>query len=199
MYPKTECVGKTYGRLTVLSECPKISGEHRKVLCLCRCGNEALVQTSNLFYGSTKSCGCLQREISTTHGKRKTPEYKAWVHMKGRCLNKNDQDYKYYGGRGISICDEWKESVENFIADMGNRPSSNHSIDRIDVNGNYNKDNCKWSTRQEQALNKRNNRLVSYRDEQLPLAEACRRAGINYSTAFSRLWRGKDWAGKAAL
>jgi len=193
MPPKINCTGKTYGRLKVLSECTKIKGKKRKVLCLCCCGNKTLVYLGHLSAGRTKSCGCLRKEMLTTHGKRKTQEYEVWINMKRRCFNKNVPEYRNYGNRGITVCVEWENSFETFIRDMGPRPTSSHSIDRIDVNGNYEKSNCKWSTRQEQALNRRNNRIVSYKGEQMPLSKACEMAGINYSSALRRLDRGKDW------
>jgi hypothetical protein len=93
--------------------------------------------------------------MKTTHGKSRSPEYRNWQALKDRCYSKGTKYYKYYGGRGITVCDRWVDSFENFLADMGTRPSSKHSIDRIDVNGNYEPSNCRWATHCTQAINKR--------------------------------------------
>lgn len=122
--------------------------------CLCDCGKMTVVQSSHLNCGGTVSCGCHRKEKSTTHGMRNTPEYKVWASMIARCYNPKEQSFEYYGERGIKVCDTWLNSFENFYNDMGGRPSS-MSLDRIDVNGDYEKENCKWATVSEQAYNKR--------------------------------------------
>ena len=145
--------GHTYGRLTVISYADKKGTKHRWN-CQCECGGSAITTSSNLRTGHAISCGCAVKELMTTHGMYKSPEYKAYMGMKERCYLKGGQRYASYGGRGITICARWLESFENFYTDMGERPTSDHSIDRINNDGNYELSNCKWSTRSEQGVNK---------------------------------------------
>lgn len=155
-----DLTGKKYNRLIVVSF--KEYNKHRQStwLCVCECGTEKVVLGASLRTGATQSCGCLNIEkISerfTTHGhtigKKRSTEHKIWASMIQRCTNPNVDKYEDYGGRGITICDRWRE-FENFFADMGKRPSRRHSIDRICNNGNYELNNCKWSTRTEQVRN----------------------------------------------
>lgn len=125
--------------------------------CRCSCGTEKVVQGSNLRSGHSQSCGCLMREVVTTHGRYLTRQYRAWSGMIARCHSPKNGGFKHYGGRGISVCKRWR-SFENFLADMGERPGPKHSIDRIDTNGNYEPENCRWATNAEQQLNKRTTR-----------------------------------------
>lgn len=160
MVKLVDITGVTFGRWKVLD---RAENNHRGLamwLCICECGTERVVAGANLRNGISKSCGCLNkdilRDIKATHGQTRggkdTPEYKAWNHMMGRCYNTNNQDYSYYGGRGIKV--EWK-SFEQFYEDMGKRPSSKHSIERLDVNANYTKENCIWANKTQQARNQR--------------------------------------------
>ena len=151
---------KKFGRLTVLKR-----AENHKVKtaweCSCECGKLHIVTSNSLHANKTLSCGCLQREKvlkdNFKHGQSGTPEYYAWANLKTRCFNPKTKAYPDYGGRGITVCDRWigEHGFENFLADMGLRPSSEHSLDRIDVNGNYEPANCKWSTKQQQVDNRR--------------------------------------------
>src|ERR1700723_2289660 len=129
----------------------------------CICGKEFEALINNINKGNTRSCGCLHKKIisenTKTHGMTRTTEYNIWLNMKARCYNKNEPAYKNYGGRGITLCDRWLESFENFYKDMGNRPIK-HTIDRINNDGNYCKENCRWVTMLDQSHNKRNNRLL---------------------------------------
>ena len=157
-----DLTGQKFGRLTVLGLCEQDKNKPgTRWLCQCSCGNTSKVLAGNLRKESgTKSCGCLAIERSTKHGKNKKGvsrrgAYYSYCGMKQRCLNIKHHKYKNYGGRGIAVCDHWKESFANFYKDMGDPPTSSHSIDRIDNNGDYSKDNCKWSTPKEQRANQR--------------------------------------------
>jgi hypothetical protein len=119
-----------------------------------------------------------------------TPEYRSWRHMHDRCLNANDQDYSNYGGRGISICQRWLDGFENFLADMGPRPSPKHSLDRIDNDGPYSPENCRWATQCEQMRNTRRTRLLTHDGLTLPLTDWAVRLGIHKASLRERLMRG---------
>jgi hypothetical protein len=140
-------------------------------LCKCFCGNQYEATGTHIRNGNGKHCGCLKgKNISNgakTHKKSRTKEFKSWCSMKSRCLNKNNRGYKNYGARGIKVCERWVESFSNFFEDMGLAPSPNHSIDRIDVNGNYEPSNCKWATWKEQASNRRNNIYIDFETRSL--------------------------------
>lgn len=118
------------------------------------------------------------------------PEHRAWIAMVKRCTNPKDVAYQHYGGRGITVCSRWLESYEAFWEDMGRRPSADHSLDRIDVDGDYEPSNCRWATKQQQMQNMRRTVRVNLDGEQLCLAEACRRVGIPYHVASQRRARG---------
>lgn len=158
MSKRLELSGKRFGKWTVLNECR--SGAPKRSLqwlCRCDCGTERFIFWDTLRYA--KSCGCWRRETTkkrmTIHGMSNTKVHAAWGLMKKRCYNKKAQNYPYYGGRGITVCKEWKNSFIQFYKDMGHPPSEKHSLDRIDNEGHYEKQNCKWSTMKEQCLNRR--------------------------------------------
>lgn len=162
-----DLVGIRYGNLIVIERAPDVvsSGCIRRVWkCRCNCGSETLVRAGSLQSGNSRSCGCLRENRKTTHGETKTKEYRAWAGIWQRCHNPNNRRFADYGGRGISVCDEWK-SFEKFLSDMGRKPSDEHSIDRINNSLGYFSENCKWSTRSEQQRNKRRNSKASMKLE----------------------------------
>lgn len=143
--------GQRFGRLLVLSRVPK-KGYWNSI---CDCGNMTTSSGTHLLRGIAQSFGCLQKDAVTSHGLSRSPEYRAWYALKSRCLNKNTPQYVHYGAKGITICDKWVNSFAQFFEDMGKRPSPKHSLDRIDVNGNYSHANCRWATATVQCHNKR--------------------------------------------
>jgi len=152
--------GHKFGKLTVI-EFVSVLKERTLWLCRCDCGQSKVMRQDYLTGGRGKSCGCLSKEMllkRTTHNKWGSREYNSWGNMIQRCTNKNHNNYKLYGGRGITVCDRWLESFENFYEDMGLRPKGT-SLDRKDNDGNYCKENCKWSTQKEQCNNTRRNRI----------------------------------------
>lgn len=153
-----ELSGMRFGRLVVVKR-HGTRGKGAAWECQCNCGMTKILRSYSLRRGSVQSCGCLQRELasakSKTHGQSHSPEYNAWHSMKGRCERPSYHHFKDYGGRGIRVCERWLHDFPAFLADMGPRPSATHSLDRIDVNGNYEPGNCRWATPEEQASNKR--------------------------------------------
>lgn len=149
-------VGERYGRWTVLDVALGEDGKGRYVV-RCDCGTERSVSGYTIRSGRSRSCGCLQRELAAergrTHGLTGSPEYVSWSSMKARCLNPKNDNYSRYGGRGITVCNEWRDSFEAFLAAVGPKPSPHHTLDRIDVDGNYEPGNVRWATPAEQRAN----------------------------------------------
>lgn len=155
--------GSRYGRLTVIGEVePYIASgiKLRRVECLCDCGNTSFPLWRNVRIGTSSSCGCYGLECrkghpkTKTHGMSGTPEYRSWAAMRNRCTNPDNKGFKNYGGRGITVCERWMNSFENFYSDMGPRPDG-FSIDRIDSDGNYEPSNCRWASMEVQVINRR--------------------------------------------
>jgi hypothetical protein len=190
---KADLTGKRFGNLNVV-EYLGIRNHRQCWKCICDCGNFAELSTNEIRTGNTKSCGC--RIGILKHGLADSPEYKVWIAMKMRCLNKKDAAYLDYGGRGITVCDAWRDSFEAFINDMGRRPSSSLMLERIDNEKGYEKGNCKWATPLEQGRNRRSNHLVTFNGESLAIAEWADRLHISQQALGFRL---KHWPIEDAL
>lgn len=192
-----DLTGHKYGRLLVLSYAGK---KHNKTawLCKCDCGNTAVVTGNAMRKGNTRSCGCLAQETkpTRTHGRRHKPEYQSWSGMKTRCTNPNQASYAHYGGRGIKVCKRWMNSFEAFFEDMGPRPKG-HSLERIDRDGDYEPNNCRWATITEQANNTSQNNRIAFRGRKLTISEWAEETGIERRTIARRL--GLGWSVRRAL
>jgi len=184
--------GMVYGRLTVIEPGPPIPGSKKKTWkCRCSCGTMRIYRQEYLRSGHTSSCGCFQREAfskrRTTHGKSDTAEYHIWSQMKTRCLCSTVPGFKDYGGRGIKVCDRWRNSFAAFIQDMGPRPSLAHSIDRVNNDGNYEPGNCRWAIGREQARNTRRNHMITANGMTMSIAGWAERSNIRPQTISRRL------------
>jgi len=197
-----DLVGQRFGRLVVMELIGRINNNIRWN-CICDCGKTTIVQGGNLPNGNTKSCGCYRKEQTseriTIHGHLKnkliTRIYKCWQHMMERCYNSSCKEYKYYGGRGIKVCERWHK-FENFYKDMGNKPEG-MTLDRKNNDGDYCLENCRWATKEEQANNKRNNHWIEYQGETKTLAQWARSLDIKAATLGRRLRVG--WSIERAL
>lgn len=164
---------------------------------LCQCGNKFVSRKDAIKSGQTVSCGCYNAARITTHGLSKTPEYKAWQEMLQRCLNPVCTSYKNYGGRGITVCQQWRDFY-CFILDMGKRPSPKHSLDRKMNDRGYYPDNCRWATRSQQQQNKRNTRFVEYDGKIVSLALLARLNGLNPILVWTRVFQ-NGWPVERAI
>jgi hypothetical protein len=183
-----DIIGNRYGRLTVIEHLGVRGRRVHYWKCQCDCGKNVESSGDNLKEGNCKSCGCISKECdwNKTHSMSNTSEYKIWNSMKMRCINSNSESYSYYGGRGIKVCDRWINSFENFYEDMGKRPEG-MSIDRIDVNGDYCPENCRWATMEEQSRNKRDNIHIEYKGQTKILTDWAKEINISVQTLYARL------------
>lgn len=186
-----DLTGQKFGKLLVVSREPSKNGR-AMWLCKCECGNYTTVKGNKLSTGHTKSCGCLQiykaSKLNRTHGESKTRLYKTWQGIKKRCYNTSNRDYIHYGGRGIAVCDEWRNSYLTFKDwAINNGYSDNLTIDRIDVNGNYEPNNCRWVTMKQQARNSSHNRYVTINNKTHCLSEWCEILNLNYRNVLNRI------------
>lgn len=188
--------GQVFGHLTALS-----LTRHRGLrawICQCSCGQTVIHEARMLRFGHVKSCGCRRGDTRAAqllrHGgarrKDRAPEYTSWKQMNGRCYNKANKRYPEWGGRGITVCDEWRHDFARFLADMGPKPSGRHSIERIDNNGSYHPGNCIWATPNIQSANRRNVMMVEFAGKRVCLSEAARLAGLGFTTVKRRIKRG---------
>lgn len=202
-----DLTGQTFNRLTVLQLSSKQNPKNstpsgRYWNCLCVCGKEKTVCQNNLVHGQVKSCGCLTKETttarSTKHGHRNTGTYRSYCSMLTRCHNSSLPSYKAYGGRGIAVCERWQgdNGFQHFLEDMGERPQG-FTLDRIDVNGHYTPENCRWASRKLQNRNKRSNHVLTHGGESRCVMEWSDLTGIHWQTIISRLRLG--WSVEQAL
>jgi len=187
---RDDLTGRKFGRLTVLARAAN-RGIVVCWICRCDCGNNTTVRSASLKKGMTKSCGCLYAETvgkwNIKHSGEGSVEYRVWASMKNRCYNPHSEKYPMYGGRGIFVCQEWRDDFVRFYTDMGPRPSAKHSIERIDNDGPYSPHNCRWATMIEQQNNRRSNRMFTYQGKTLSVAAWAREIGVPKTRLYDRL------------
>ena len=188
-----DLTGQTFGRLTVIKRADN-KNKRTAWLCKCECGNELITTTDNLRSGDTQSCGCYNKERTVQthqkHGLRYKKLYAVHQSIKARCYNKNNKQYKDYGGRGIVVCDEWlgEHGAENFIKwSLSNGYANNLTIDRIDNDKGYSPNNCRWTTPKEQGNNTRRNHYITYNGETHTLSQWAEILNLNRATLNSRI------------
>jgi hypothetical protein len=191
-----DLTGMRFGRLSVIRRDSQRGHKgYAHFACVCDCGRHSRHRSDHLRDGRARSCGCLHVELAsaraTTHGdtkgRRYSREYACWRSMLDRCSKPSQESYRLYGERGVTVCERWRESFDNFLGDMGRKPTSSHSIDRIHVEGNYEPSNCRWATPKQQGRNKRTNRIINHNGLSLTLVEWTERTGIKASTISMRL------------
>lgn len=193
--------GLLFGKLKVIGvpfyETQSSGRRHRYVRCVCECGGEWSGRLSRLRRGDTVSCGCERIRKATKHGQHGTVEYFTWKTIRQRCTNPNHPKYKLYGGRGISLCESWTSSFDNFWRDMGPRPTPLHSVDRIDNNGNYEPANCRWADKRQQSNNTRRCIMLTFYGKTMSASEWGRISQVSPTTIHARLRMG--WSPKLAV
>lgn len=187
-------IGNKFGRLTIIDSADRASNGKLRWLCRCDCGNEKIIRWSNLKNGTTQSCGCLMiervKQSNTRHGGYDSVEYHSWRQMMQRCYDRGCKDYPRYGGRGITVCEEWKRSFASFLASVGKKPSPNLTIERSDNNGNYQPGNVRWATVADQNKNRSCTLIISVSGPSKTLAELAKLYGVKYITAWQRYRKG---------
>lgn len=199
MPPKLELSGRRFGKLLVENEHGRDLHGAVMWLCVCDCGSSSVVRGTGLIAGRTRSCGCGMSEAARrpkTHGASKTALYRRWRAMLDRVQNPNHGEFGNYGGRGIQVCDRWHSFIA-FRADMGNTFQEELTLERVDVNGNYEPANCRWATSREQNINRRNNHKVTFQGQTMTVQEWGEKLGIKPNTIVTRLRRG--WPIERAL
>lgn len=196
-------IGEKYGRLTIIAPTERLSKKRsRYYRCQCECGRVVDVDIRSLKTGNTKSCGCLRKLCNIKHGDSQGGKYlrlyRIWCGMKERCDTPGDTVFKYYGGRGIHYCDEWKEYINFKQWAISNGYDDKLTLDRIDADGDYYPSNCRWIPYAEQNLNKRNSALITYNGETHCVSEWARIIGMNVGTLRSRISK-KHWTPERAL
>lgn len=193
--------GTRFDHWTVLREQGRYDSGARLVLCRCDCGNEREVAPRTLFTGQSHSCGCVARAArgkrSRIHNMKHSREYAAWRAMRYRCCDPNHASYPDYGGRGIKVCEAWLDEFAAFFRDMGRRPSSAHSLDRIDNDGHYEPGNCRWAIDTQQKLNQRRNHRLTYEGRTQTITEWADELGVPRRLLYSRIYR--HWTVERAL
>lgn len=194
----TDRLGETYGRLKVIERAPNksVKDTNARWLCKCECGNECVVYGQDLQRGKQVSCGCYNRERIQSHGMSRTHVNGVWRSMRDRCTNPNNKSYHNYGGRGITVDARW-DSFKTFYEDMGERPE-NYTLERLDNNKGYSKENCKWVTMTDQLNNRRNNHLITHNGVTHTMAEWSKITGIKWDTLRNRIDR-YGWSIEKAL
>ncbi len=207
MSKRIERTGQRFGRLLVLEVAHRNKHGDAMWLCLCDCGNQPIVGSWELSSGNTQSCGCLGRELRASgalrlrHGEAKknkqSVEHMIWSGMKARCFNPNNKEFANYGGRGITVCERWRDSFEAFVEDVGRRPSPEHTLDRIENTGPYDISNVRWATRVEQSRNKRTTHYLELDGQRKCIRDWSLETGINELTLHWRIKSG--WSVERAL
>ena len=189
--------GQKFSRLTAIG--PVSRTKHNKIMWLfqCDCGGECTCIISNVLNGATSSCGCFARELRTSHGLSYQRRYRVYRDMLDRCYSVTHKNYHRYGGRGISVYQEWRDNPQAFFDVVGARPTPQHSIDRIDNDGNYEPGNVRWATREQQSNNTRFNHLLTFENKTLTVTQWAKRIKVNRGTLYSRLVAG--WSDEKVL
>ncbi len=194
MFDVNTVIGVKYGRLTITGFDSVDKHNNYRFYCLCDCGNTSLVRLGALRRGRIQSCGCynsdaLKARVVHGHARngKSSAEYRAWQNMKNRCYSVNLKCYPNYGGRGIIVCDKWKDDFELFLSDVGRRPSSKHSLDRPNTNGNYEPGNVRWATKKQQQQNTRDNRWFEYEGERLVVSDWANKLKVAPNTILHHL------------
>ena len=189
MYKYQRLIGTRVNKLLIIDT--ELADKKRYFICKCDCGTIKKYLRQDIYRFKVKSCGCIRKNhISITILFKK--EYNTYNNMKKRCYDEKNAYYKYYGLKGIKICERWLSGFSNFLEDMGRKPTKNHSIDRIDVNGDYCPENCRWATDKEQARNKTNTAYYEYNGEKMLIVDFCKKFNVTHSQFFWHIKNGKS-------